>query len=251
MFLCLVDLLFCDILRKKGKGVIMKKIVSFAVLAMLTVPAFSAPQRIMYRSVKPVQRTSSHWLNGAWYGTIRGEMSLLNWKNKYSSDIVDLDGKSESFSFEPVFGGSLAVGHVANADWRGEVEAGLIGRFTDSGYGADFKLTIPYLSANIMYDFANNVYVGGGLGIAIPKVELSWNTFEADKRAVSPKFDLMAGYSHKISSRVSLDFRYRLSFMFGPDVKAEGISYTGENWLKTDVDLILNNSFSVGLRYDF
>ena len=236
----------CGILRKKGKGVIMKKIISVAVLAMLTVPAFSAPQKV-YKPVNNVQGV----VPSLWYGMVRGEMSLLSWKNKYSSDVVDLDGASESFSFEPVFGGALALGHVTDVNWRGEVEAGLIGQFTDSGYGADFKLTIPYVSVNVMYDFNNNVYVGGGLGIAIPKVDLSWYTFDVDKRAVSPKFDLMAGYSHKIAERVSLDFRYRLSFMFGPDVKAEGISELGEYWLKTDVDMILNNSFSVGLRYDF
>lgn len=248
MFLCLVVCVFCGILRKKGKGVIMKKIVSFAVLAMLTVPAFSAPK---YRYIQRTKAAPSHWLNGAWYGVVRGEMSLLSWKNKYSSDDLEIDGKSESFSFEPVFGGSLAVGHVANANWRGEVEGGLIGQFTDSGYGADFKLTIPYLSVNMMYDFANNAYVGGGLGIAIPKVDLSWYTFDTDKRTVSPKFDLMAGYSHKLTESVSLDFRYRLSFLFGPDVKAEGVAYSGGYWLKTDVDMIINNSFSVGVRYDF
>ncbi len=221
----------------------MKKIMSVAVLAALIVPGVASAASVAAQpdvsSVNP------------WYGAIRGEMSLLNWKNKYSSDVVDLDGRSESFSFEPVFGGSLAVGYVANADWRGEVEAGIIGQFTDSGYDADFKMTIPYLSVNVMHDFANNVYVGGGLGIAIPKAELSWSTFEADERAVTPKFDLMAGFSHGLTERLNLDFRYRLSFMFGPDVKAEGISYTGEHWLKTDVELILNNSFSVGLRYDF
>ncbi len=226
----------------------MKKIISVAVLAMLTVPAFSAPQN---HAVKKADLGASVWSQGNWYGALRGEMSLLNWENKYSSDDIEIDGKSEDFSFEPVWGGSLAIGHTTGSEWRGEVEAGLIGQFTDSGYGADFKLTIPYVSVNVLYDFANNFYVGGGLGIAIPKVDLSWFTFDADKRAVSPKFDLMAGYSHKLTESVSLDFRYRLSVLFGPDVKAEGIAYSGQYWLKTDVDTILNNSFSIGLRYDF
>lgn len=228
----------------------MKKIISVAVCALLIAPAFAAPQRMGNRyAVKSHSVRSAD--AGSWYGTIRGEMSLLNWKNKYSSDVVDLDGKSENFSFESVFGGSLAIGNMATADWRGELEAGIIGQFTDSGYGADFKLTIPYLSVNVIYDFENNVYVGGGLGVALPKAELAWHTFDSDDRIVSPKFDLMVGYSHKLAERVSLDFRYRLSLMFGPDVKASGISDTGEYWLKTNINSIFSNSFSVGLRYEF
>lgn len=237
---------FYVILRKKGKGYIMKKVISAAVLAALVVPGIAGAANV---DAQP--NMLQRWFGGTWYGTVRGEMSLMNWSNDYSSDVADLDNKSDSFSFESVFGGSLAVGHIADANWRGELEAGVIGRFTDSGYGADFKLTIPYASVNVIYDFANSVYVGGGLGIALPKAELSWDTFETHKREVSPMFSFMAGYSHKMSENVSLDFRYRLSFMFGPEFAAKGISYLGDGWLKTDLGTIVSNSFSVGLRYEF
>ncbi len=223
----------------------MSKVMSAAVLGALVMfgGAHAAP-------VSSQPNMLQRLFGGQWYGAIRGEASFLNWKNEYSSD-ADVDGTSERFSFEPVFGASLAIGHVGDNNWRGEVEAGLIGRFSDSGYGADFKLTIPYVSVNALHDFDNNVFVGAGLGLALPKVDLSWYTFEVDEREFSPKFDLMAGYSHQLDSRVSLEFRYKLSVLFGPDVKAQGISNSGDYWLKTDVGTIFANSFSIGLRYIF
>ena len=213
-----------------------------------------------YAASAPVRSNMlQRWMGGTWYGTVRGEMSLLNWKNEYSSDVGDLDGKSDSFSFEPVFGGSLAIGHIAANNWRGEVEAGLIGQYSDAEAGANFELTIPYVSVNAIYDLENNVYVGGGLGFALPKADLSvavynpsigdWISFETEERALSPKFDLMVGYSYLLAERVNLDFRYRLSVLFGPNMKADDI-YSSE-WLKTDVGTIFSNSFSVGVRYEF
>ncbi len=242
-------------LGKKEKGYIMKKVISAAVLAALVVPGIAGAANA---NAQP--NMLQRWFGGVWYGTVRGEMSLMNWKNDYSSDVADLDNKSESFSFESVFGGSLAVGHIADANWRGELEAGLIGRFTDSGYGADFKLTIPYVSVNVMYDFANNVYVGGGLGVALPKMDLGvsvynknlgdWIAFDAQERKVTPKFDMMIGYSYGLTEQMNLDFRYKLSVMFGPDVTENGV-YSNKYWLKTDLGTIVSNSFSIGLRYEF
>lgn len=218
----------------------MKKIMSVAVLAALCVPGFAGAANVSNDSV--------------WYGGIRGEMSLLNWENSYSSNDPAAKGEfnGDSYSFEPVFGGSLFVGRVLEDGWRGEVEAGLIGQFTDSGsYGANFKMTIPYVSVNVMYDFENNLYAGGALGVAMPKVDVSMLMFESDERNISPKFDLMVGYSHELTERLNLDLRYRFSLMFGPNVKADYTDGVNSYWFKSETDTIFSNSFSIGLRYDF
>jgi len=228
----------------------MKKLISGAVFASVVFPALSAPVVNMPER-KSFADTIASWFDGVWYGEIRGEMSYLHWKNKYSASDATVDGQSDSFAMEPVLGGALAFGHIFDEHWRGAVEAGMIGRFVDSGYGVDFTMTIPYLSVNALYDFDTGVYVGGGLGLALPKIDFDFDTINIEKRGVSPIFALMAGYSYHLSEVVSLDLRYRLSAVFGPDAKESGINGLPENYFELDTGFILNNSISIALRYEF
>ncbi len=232
----------------------MKKLISGMVLSALVAPAFGAPVPVASEKMT-FGDTIASWFDGTWYGGIRGELSFLNWKNEYSASDVDVDGRSDKYSMEPVFGGSLSFGHMFNENWRGEVEAGMIGRFTDSGYGADFELTIPYMSLNVMYDFTEpqvqGLYVGGGLGFALPKLDFDTGAINIQERAVSPMFALMVGYSYEMSENVSLDLRYRLSALFGPDGKENNVNdFIGE-YFEVDTGFILDNSISLGLRYEF
>lgn len=234
----------------------MKKLVSGLAFAAVMAPAFAAPV-----TSAPVKKTFGEtiasWFDGVWYGGIRGELSFLNWKNDYSfSAELSEDGYteervSESFSFEPVFGGSLSFGHIFDEHWRGEVEAGIIGRFSDSGYGAHFELTTPYITLNALYDFDNDMYVGGGLGIAVPKVEFGFTSFDSKKSGISPMFALMIGYSYEMDASVTMDFRYRLAGLFGPQTKADGVNAYVGSWVESDTGFILDNSISIGLRYSF
>jgi len=227
----------------------MKKLISGLFFATLIMPVFAAP---VYRM--PVKQADSGWFNGTWYGGIRGELSFLNWENEYSASDVDVDGQADSFSFESVFGGSLSVGHIFSENWRGEVEAGLIGKFEDSAYGVDFSLTVPYVSVNAMYDFTYpqvaGLYVGGGLGIALPKIDFDYYTINIKKRAVSPMFSFMVGWSYEMEEGLNLDLRYRLSALFGPEGKESNIDGAGA-WFEINTGLILDNSISLGLRYEF
>lgn len=228
----------------------MKKLISGLFFATVVMPAFAAP---VYKA--PVKQGVGSWFDGVWYGGIRGELSFLNWKNEYSASDVNVDGQSDSFSFEPVFGGNLSVGHIFNENWRGEVEAGMIGRFADSGYGVDFTLTVPYVSVNAIYDITEpdfaGMYVGGGLGIALPKIDFDYDTIDIKERGVSPMFAFMIGYSYEMSDNVSLDFRYRLAALFGPDGKESNVAGVADRFFEIDTGLILDNSISLGLRYEF
>lgn len=240
----------------------MKKIVSFAVLVALTATvADAAPSHLKRTNDGGYQVTYDYTQKEktGWYVGGRAELSLLNWENKYSSDlptVVDEFG-SDKYSFEPVFGGSLFTGRTFNYFWRAEVEAGLIGQFTDKDMGIEFKLTVPYVMLNGYYDFVNGLYLGAGVGVAVPKTELDWAGFDTgnrSKRAISPMGALMAGWTYELDSNLALDLRYRLAVFSGTTqerVFSDYVSGFEGYYLKNEIGLVLDNSVSLGIRYEF
>ena len=48
---------------------------------------------------------------------------------------------------------------------------------SDSADGLTFKMSTPYLMANVYYDFDSGFYLGGGLGLAFTKAKLDWEYF--------------------------------------------------------------------------
>ena len=197
----------------------------------------------------------------SWYVGGRLGLSLLSWDNEYSTkpDIGVDDGK-ESFA-EAVFGGGVFLGRTIGDFWRGEFEAGLIGSFEDNDQGYNFELTVPYLIANVYRDFANGLYIGAGVGAALPKTVLDTMMFvggERSKYSLSLMGALMAGWTYKLEHNLVLDFRYRLAMFDGTEqerVFAQGtyiggVDVSGTHF-KNEIGLILDNSVSVGLRYEF
>lgn len=234
----------------------MKKLVSLMVVSMLTVSAADAAPSYIKRDSRGGYNVTYDYTDKAktgWYVGARAELSLLNWENKYDSNDpgVDSNYDSDEYSFESVFGGSLFGGYMFNYFWRAELEAGLIGQFEDKDDGAEFKLTVPYVLMNGYYDFTNGLYVGAGLGIAVPKTELDMAAFKAGDRTerdVSLMGALMLGYSHELDYNLVLDLRYRLAAFNGTkQTRTLDNGYEFEN----DIGLILDNSVSVGLRYEF
>lgn len=234
----------------------MKKIISLAVLAAVGVSAADAAPSHIARNRDGSYNVTYDYNDKAkngWYVGGRAGLSLMSWENDYSSDApgVNLQFNSDKYSFEPVFGGSVFAGRTFKYFWRAEVEAGLIGRFEDKDDGFEFRLTVPYLMANGYYDFANGLYVGAGLGIAVPKTELDGADFESGGRSehsVSAMGALMFGYTHKLDYNLVLDVRYRLAAFGGTEHERQ--MDTGYDF-KNEVGLILDNSVSVGLRYEF
>ncbi len=237
----------------------MKKIISLAVLAAVGVSAADAAPSHIARNRDGSYNVTYDYNDKAkngWYVGGRAGLSLMSWENDYSTNAPNAaDLKDDSFS-EVVFGGGAFVGYTFKYFWRAELEAGLIGQYEEETLNTTFKLTIPYLVANGYYDFANGMYVGAGLGLALPKADLSGSHFtggDSSERNVSPMVGLMVGYSHKLDYNLVLDVRYRLAGVWGPDHERQFV-YDGD-WsaydIKSEVGLILDNSVSVGLRYEF
>lgn len=242
----------------------MKKLASFCLASIMAMSAASAEsdvvvqrspvgRRVMVREYQPYTvETAKGWYMGG-----RLALSFLNFTNDttISTGAVQ-ESLSDDYSFETLFGGSVFAGtdfQLSDEWFRADVEGGLIGRFDDATAGTELKLTVPYLMANGYYDFNNGLYVGAGLGIALPKIELDGPDFvdgDSKKTGVSPIMGLMFGWSYDLDARITLDLRYRLAGFWGPEIErsADGVNYLD---IKTDIGFVLENSLSMGLRYRF
>lgn len=246
----------------------MKKLVSLSILmGLVTLPAFSAvrnatPSHITKDSKGGYDVTYSYKdkAKTGWYVTGRAELSMLNFKNKYSVGLADTnvneDADDDKYSFEPVFGGSLAAGKKINYFWRAELEAGYLGFFEDEDEAAKFSISMPYMMINGYYDFTNGLYVGAGVGATLAKYKMSsaeyFLNFDEEKTAFSPMFGLMFGWTHQLDENLVVDLRYRLAGMTGAELKTP-IERNDLNIdsFKSKTGMILDNSVSLGIRYEF
>ncbi|MBP5707489.1 MAG: porin family protein [Alphaproteobacteria bacterium] len=243
----------------------MKKVVSIIALLTIATPAFAAtkaarPSHLTRNSNGSYDVTYSYQdkAKSGWYGSVRAELNFLSWKNEYSTtgSPADLGSDHDDYSFKPVFGANIAFGKHINYFWRGEIEAGYITKFTDKDSGAEFSLSLPYIMANGYYDFNNGLYLGAGLGVALPTTALDATFFtdsgNREHIGVSPMLGLMAGYSHKLDDNLVLDLRYRLAGAYGSQQERKYIdSSSVKQTFKNEIGLILDNSISIGIRYEF
>lgn len=190
---------------------------------------------------------------------------MPSWRNKYSatptSAIVDADSDHDDYIFEPVFGGGIFAGRHFGPAWRGDIEFGYMTQFSDSDNGFAFKLSAPYLTANAYYDFLDGFYLGAGVGFAFPKATLDWEWFVANSATetrLSFIGGLSAGFARPLSENMILDIRYRIAGFYGPTwtrgvLQPEYGTATGSDLesLKTRVGFVLDNSISIGVRYEF
>ena len=220
-------------------------------------PEYSEPAPL---SVAPARRVR----DGNWYVGGRVGLHLMSWKNKYkgspSNYKFDNDENHDDYTFEPVFGGNIFAGYRFTPNWRGDVEFGYMTQFSDSDNGFTFKLQTPYITANAYYDFESGIYLGAGVGMAFPRGTLDWANFEKDSASetkLSFMGALMAGYSYNLSESVALDFRYRLGMFNGPKWTRNvmsgvtDVNGTELESLQTKVGFVIDNSLSLGLRYEF
>ncbi len=240
-----------------------KSFISIFALMVVVAPAFAGPSYIKKDSDQGYNVTYDYRdkeKNG-WYATARAELSFLNWKNKYSAPswaIEDSDSASDSYSMESFFGGNLSVGRRIDYFWRIDAEVGYIGKFTDKDDGFEFGLSIPYLMANGYYDFDNGLYLGAGIGAAMPNMELDGafiDNGERAKRSFGVIGGLSVGFAQKLDDNFTLDLRYRLAGISGVKHSREMMGDNGGTptpfELSVKTGFILDNSISVGIRYEF
>lgn len=244
----------------------MRKMISVLALCVATTPAaIAAPSHISRdgRGGYDVTYDYKDKAKTGWYISGRAEASFLNWKNKYSAPAeyeLSKDYTEESFSFEPVFGGSLAVGKRFNYFWRAELEGGYIGYFNDADEGYDFSISIPYLTANIYYDFNSGLYLGAGAGATMVTTHMDADIFSDTGNSKENAFGgmgaLMLGYSKKLDDNLVLDVRYRFAGILANSEHTRHVSGVrdGEEVefdLTNKINFIMDNSISIGIRYEF
>lgn len=256
---------FCDRMGKKVGVFKMKKVISvLGLFSLVATAANAAPSHIMRDSNGGYLVTYDYTdkAKTGWYVGARADLNILNWENKYSVDsglTASEDYASDKYSFEPVFGGSVFAGRSFSYFWRAELEAGYMGYFEDKDGESEFTMQIPYLMVNGYYDFTNGLYLGAGVGVAMPITTIDLGatlatTDGSDRKeyGFAPMAGVMLGYSHKLDDNLVLDVRYRLAGMTGLDQRVN-MFIEGENshWFQNDIDFILDNSISIGLRYEF
>lgn len=208
----------------------------------------------MYGDVNVGYATKTDSYVKHWYLGLRGDLSFLNWTNKYDNGT---ESGSDKFSFKSVAGADVFVGYKFNNDIRAEIELGYIGKYSESEteyYGYDpekseFSLSTSYLLMNGYYDFNYGLYAGAGIGATMIDVTLD-NTYvnKKDVRHFSLMGALMFGWNYDLDDSVSLDLRYRLGAFHGDNINLDII---GGGQVKTEVGYILDNTFSVGIQYHF
>ncbi len=237
----------------------MRKITLAILLFGMTVAAADAAPSYIKRDNKGGYDVTYNYTDkpkNDWYATLRAEIGFLNFKAEYSTDLVDFSAE-DKYSMEPVFAGSLSVGKKFGYHWRGDIELGYTGMFIDEGAGMEMNFSAPYAMVNAMYDFNNGLYLGAGVGAAFPILSMESDAFvpgDRSKTGISPMAALMLGYTHKLDDNFVLDLRYRLAGFNGTTLNRtmEDLDNPGETFnFETKIGLVLDNSFSVGIRYEF
>ncbi|MBO4583335.1 MAG: hypothetical protein J5714_04755 [Alphaproteobacteria bacterium] len=201
--------------------------------------------------------------SGSGYVGMNLDVNLLNWTNKYKATpegaVVNMMADHDDYKFKPLIGGHFVAGYRFNPDWRADAEFGFTSEYEDSDNGITFKMSVPYVTANIYHDFVNGLYLGIGGGAAFPTISMEWENFRANdssKTGVAPMGAAMLGYSYYLSESLIFDVRYRFAGLFGnTKIKRHTVFQAPQHAplesLETKVGFIMDNSISIGLKYEF
>lgn len=215
--------------------------------------------------VKKVNKATESSSEERHTGYVEGRFDLnrWSWKNDYNSDYTgtDLVFSQDVYSSENIMGGDVAIGFWITNEWRADAELGFGSKFEDKDEVAAYTLSMPYLMLNAYYDFKYGIYLGGGVGVArstatIDGLLFNGSVSETEHSEYALKFGVGAGYNLRLAPNIYLDFRYRLSAVQAPEISRTfwWDQYTGEYKeyvLRVKGGLLTENTFSVGLRFNF
>ncbi len=206
--------------------------------------------------------------SSSFYASFRAAINLLSFENTYTSDNIELAG-GDKYSAAAIFGASASFGKRFSESFRGELEVGYPGSFSDADNLAEVVMSAPYATGNLILDLAgesNGIYIGIGGGAALVSSELNGVVFdgitnpgaESGRKvtSMSPVIAGMIGYSAGLDERLGLDIRYRISGYQGNSHSRiwQGEDSLGnlENYVfETEMGWVMSNEISVGLRYHF
>lgn len=196
-----------------------------------------------------------------WYLSANVAMNMWSWGTEYESDYsgTNISFDNDDYSFESMFGGTVAIGKQFESGMRADVEVGISAEFSDSDEIAKYSLSAPYVMANVYYDFDSGIFLGAGLGLAKPEVKLDGELFENkeySKTDLSIKVGAAVGYSAHVADNAYIDFKYRLSGFRGPDLTNAFMwdQYVGTDELyslNVKTGIVIENALSVGVRFYF
>ena len=201
---------------------------------------------------------------GSGYVGMNLDINLLNWRNEYKALPVAYNEafNHDDYRFKPLIGGHIVAGYRFNPGWRMDIEGGFTSEFEDSDNGISFKLSVPYATANVYHDFTNGLYLGIGGGAAFPTISMEWEHFTSNnssKTTTSPMGAAMLGYAYYLSENLILDVRYRFAGFKGPKLTRGVTGWSIEigdqeiplRSLETKIGFVMDNSISIGLKYEF
>ncbi|MBO4672255.1 MAG: outer membrane beta-barrel protein [Alphaproteobacteria bacterium] len=225
-------------------------------------PVETPDEQLEQPTQQPQQQNSTSWQDTGMYVAANLIANMWSWKNTYDSNYggVDLSQSQDKYSFENVWAGSVALGMKFDENLRGDIELGITREFEDSDEVAKYTLSEQYAMANVYRDFDSGFYLGAGLGVAKVTAGLGGALFGSEtleESVTSIKVGLSAGYAMSIADNMFIDFRYRLSGLKNAD-----ISNSSFLWDETEGDYLLyslhiksdylvENAFSVGIRFNF
>jgi opacity protein-like surface antigen len=161
-------------------------------------------------------------------------------------------GEYESYlTAVPGFG--LLAGTAIGGDWRGEIEAGFISKYSDTRNDVMFSIGTYYVLASGAWDFFKGFHVGGGLGFAASEMKIKsdalFSPSAVSDTKISPMIALGFGYRLPIADKLAIDLSYRFAGFWGMD-QTVGIRGTGSDYTSS-IGFISNHQVGVAAEYEF
>lgn len=232
----------------------------------ITKTEYVARDEIVYDEPVNTKRTehSDSILTMDFYAAIKYLYTFANFSNKHYSDDKYCVGSSckDTYSFVSMSGFSASLGAWISEKWRLEVTGGMTGKYRDIADGYEYDLSAKFLELGALYNTTpkrwGGFYVGPVAGVAWVETFMDGAAFldsDASAKTLSFTGGLNAGYQFLLNDNLVLDIGYKLWFMDAGDHSRKlQITDTGGTYdvkFTNKTGWVMNNSLSIGIRYNF